>query len=258
MTRRTRRTGPLLRAVGAVVLLAGATACTSNVGADRSGGQVVGLSFATVDGDVKGYGGVGPGIFVEQLEKVSGGRLRVDVSTSYGDGAGDAESRLLRSIAVGKVDGGWPATRAFANAGIDGIRAVEAPMVLTSYAAVRDLVQGPASTILLGRLDDTGVVDLGLVVGPLRAAVHHEVAPVGAWRTGEGSLPGLPLTGAGGHRPLPRRLCRWTSALSGSTESGPAPCAAGSSTCRTTRTTASVPRRGTSPAMSSSGPRWRS
>lgn len=168
MARRTGRTGPLLRAVGAVALLGAVTACASNVGADRSGGQVVRLSFATIDGDVVGNVGVGPGTFVEQLAKVSGGKLRVDVSTSYGDGAGDAESKLLRSIAVGKLDGGWPATRAFANAGIDGLRAVEAPMTLTSYAAERDLVQGPASTIALKRLDDTGVVGLGLVVGPLR------------------------------------------------------------------------------------------
>ena len=198
------------------MLLAAVTSCTSNVGADRSGGQVVRLSFATVDGDVNGYGGVGPGIFVEQLEKVSGGRLRVDVSTTYGDGAGDAESKLLRSIALGKLDGGWPATRAFANAGIDGLRAVEAPMTLTSYAAVRDLVQGPASTIVLGRLDDTGVVDLGLVVGPLRRpfATRSPLLAPADWRWG--SLPGLPLTGAGGHRPLPRRCAGGRRLLSGS------------------------------------------
>lgn len=184
MARRTGRAGPLLRAVGAVALLGAVISCASNVGADRSGGQVVRLSFATIDGDVNGNVGVGPGTFVEQLAKVSGGRLRVDVSTSYGDGAGDAESTLLRSIAVGKLDGGWPATRAFANAGIDGLRAIEAPMTLTSYAAVRDLVQGPALTIVLERLDDTGVVGLGLVVGPLRRpfAKNAPLLEPGDWR----------------------------------------------------------------------------
>ena len=166
MTRRTGRTGPLPRAVAVICLLGAAAACTSNIAADRSGGQVVRLSFATIDGDVNSDPWVGPGTFVDQLEKVSAGRLRVDVSTSYGDG--DAESRLLRAIAAGQVDGGWPATRAFANAGIDGLRAVEAPMTVTNYAAERDLVQGPASAIALKRLDDTGVVGLGLMVGPLR------------------------------------------------------------------------------------------
>lgn len=165
----TGRAGPLLRAVSAVALLGAVAACTSNVAADRSGGQVVRLSFATIDGDVKrNEMGVGASTFVGQLAKVSGGKLRVDVSTSYGNGAGDAESRLVQAIAAGKLDGGWPATRAFANAGIDGLRAIEAPMTVTSYAAVRDLVQGPASSIALERLDDTDVVGLGLVVGPLR------------------------------------------------------------------------------------------
>ena len=41
-------------------------------------------------------------------------------------------------------------------------------MTITSYAAEKALVSGPVAGKLLGRLDGTGVVGLGLTVGPLR------------------------------------------------------------------------------------------
>ncbi len=41
-------------------------------------------------------------------------------------------------------------------------------MTITSYAAEKALVSGPVAAKLLGRLDGTGVVGLGLTVGPLR------------------------------------------------------------------------------------------
>ena len=74
----------------------------------------------------------------------------------------------MKAIASGEVDGGWPSTRAFANAGITGLEAVEAPMTLTSYAAEKTLVSGPVADKLLAQLDGTGVVGLDLAVGPLR------------------------------------------------------------------------------------------
>jgi len=39
-------------------------------------------------------------VIVDQLAKVSGGRLRVDVTRSYGDGAPDSEVRLVQAIAA--------------------------------------------------------------------------------------------------------------------------------------------------------------
>ena len=66
------------------------------------------------------------------------------------------------------LDGGWPSTRAFANAGIPVPRAIEAPMTITSYAAKRGLVSGPVVDTVVEQLDGSGVVGLGLVVGPLR------------------------------------------------------------------------------------------
>jgi TRAP-type C4-dicarboxylate transport system substrate-binding protein len=160
----TRSVGASVLAVA--VLLPG---CSTSVPADRSGADTVVLRLATIDGAVNTNGQTfGPEAFVEALEEVSGGRLRVEVTTRYGNGAPDAESRLVEAIAAGDLDGGWPSTRAFANAGIRGLEAVEAPMTLTSYDAQRALVSGPVAEELLARLDGSGIAGLGLTVGPLR------------------------------------------------------------------------------------------
>ena len=160
------------RAVIAIVILAMTAACTTTQGSDKTGGDTVVLTLATSDGQPPNSNvlyGAGPAVFVEQLGKVSGGRVKVEVKTSYGgDGAADAESKVVRAIAAGEVDGGWPSTRAFARGWVPGLEVVEAPLTITSYAAQKALVSGPVAGKLLARLEGSGMVGLGLAVGPLR------------------------------------------------------------------------------------------
>jgi TRAP-type C4-dicarboxylate transport system substrate-binding protein len=162
-----RRAG--ISVVIAIAIMALAAACQATRNVDKTGGDTAVLRLATFEGQVDANGqNYGPQAFVDNLRKVSGGRLKVELTTDYGGNAPDAESRLVRGIASGELDGGWPSTRAFADAGITGLGVVEAPMTITSYAAEKALVSGPVAGKLLGRLDGTGVVGLGLTVGPLR------------------------------------------------------------------------------------------
>jgi TRAP-type C4-dicarboxylate transport system substrate-binding protein len=157
------------RAVIAIVILAMTAACQTTQGADKTGGDTVVLTLATFEGQPNSNGqNHGPEAFVENLGKVSGGRVKVELKTDYGDGAADAESKVVRAIAAGEVDGGWPSTRAFARGWVPGLEVVEAPMTITSYAAQKALVSGPVAGKLLARLDGSGMVGLGLAVGPLR------------------------------------------------------------------------------------------
>jgi TRAP-type C4-dicarboxylate transport system substrate-binding protein len=138
------------------------------------------LRLASID-QVNGNGqSFGPQAFVDALGKVSGGRLKIEVKNDFGAGEAGAETDLVKAIAAGDLDGGWPATRAFASAGINGLQAVEAPMTIGSYDAEKALVASPAAKIVLAQLDGTGVVGLGLAVGPLRrpfAATSPLLAP---------------------------------------------------------------------------------
>jgi TRAP-type C4-dicarboxylate transport system substrate-binding protein len=157
------------RAVVAAVILAMTAACQATQGSDKTGGDTVVLTLATFEPEPNVNGqNHGPEAFVENLGKVSGGRIKVELKTEYGDGTADAESKIVRAIASGEIDGGWPATRAFARAGVPGLEVVEAPLTIASYAAEKALVSGPVAGKLLARLDGSGVAGLGLAVGPLR------------------------------------------------------------------------------------------
>ena len=57
---------------------------------------------------------------------------------------------------------------AFANAGIRGLEAIEAPMMIASFDAQRELVTSPAAELALEQLEGSGVIGLGLAVLTLR------------------------------------------------------------------------------------------
>ena len=157
-----------VRTVIALTIMALVAACQATRSTDKAGGDTAVLTLATID-EVNNNGqSYGPETFVESLGKVSGGRLKVQLKTEYGNGAAEAESNVVKAIASGELDGGWPSTRAFASGGIKGLEVVEAPMTITSYAAQKALVSGPVADKVLARLDGSGVVGLGLAVGPLR------------------------------------------------------------------------------------------
>jgi hypothetical protein len=77
-----------LAATAVVALL---TACPSVEDGNR---DTLVLQIATIDQVNDNGQSYGPQAFVDSLEEVSGGRLRVEVTTNYGDGAPEAESNL--------------------------------------------------------------------------------------------------------------------------------------------------------------------
>ncbi|WP_193315332.1 TRAP transporter substrate-binding protein [Nostocoides sp. F2B08] len=163
----TRRLAALV--VTSAVLAATGCVATEGPTPDKAGGTTRILTLASIDA-VGGNGmSYGPQEFIDGLERESGGRLTAEVDlTTFGGNEADTEMRLVEAIAEGRVDGGWPSTRAFAGAGITGLEVVEAPLTITSYSAAAELVESPTADALLTRLDGTGVVGLGLAVGPLR------------------------------------------------------------------------------------------
>lgn len=165
--------------VGVVIALAITVTACQGGDADKTGGDTVTIRLATIDRVNNNGQSYGPEAFVESLTEVSGGRFRVEVLTEFGEGDATAESALIEAIASGEVDGGWPSTRAFANAGISGLEAVEAPMTITSYEAERALVTSPVADELLSRLEGSGIVGLELAVGPLRRPFAAEAPLLG-------------------------------------------------------------------------------
>jgi TRAP-type C4-dicarboxylate transport system substrate-binding protein len=174
------RTGRRLAATTAALAMVGACADgpAADV-ADKTGGETVVLQMATIDGDIGGFSGPAPQAFLDRLAELSGDRLRVETTTSFGDGSVDGESKLVAAIASGELDGGWPATRAFAAAGIKGLEAVEAPMTISSYGAAKELVTGPVADAVIAPLHGSGVVGLGLAVAELRRPLAADAPLLG-------------------------------------------------------------------------------
>jgi TRAP-type C4-dicarboxylate transport system substrate-binding protein len=155
-------------------------ACSASAPADRAGGDTVTLKLGTIDHVNPDGQSFGVQAFVDNIPKVSDGRVKVEVVEEYGGGAPTADADLVKAIADGKLDGGWVGTRGFGAADIHGLEAFEAPMVITSYAAQKALVSSDVATQALASLDNSGVVGLALTVGALRhpfAAKSALVAP---------------------------------------------------------------------------------
>ena len=176
-----RRSAGAVAAVIVSLFGGGLVACSAPAApADRTGGDTVVLHLATSDGEgVDPATYQGPMEFVDAVEEVSEGRLKVDLSWNFASGAADAESQLVEAIASGAVDGGWPATRAFARTGVEGLEAVEAPMLLTSESAVEELTSGDVAGDVLAQLDGTGMIGVGLMAAPLRRPVSGKEPIVG-------------------------------------------------------------------------------
>jgi TRAP-type C4-dicarboxylate transport system substrate-binding protein len=151
---------------------------------DKAGGagEPVVLRMANAYGDLQ----TAPVIehFVSQVKARSGGNLRVQVTSRWGDYADDAEQQVVRAVAAGKVDLGWAGARVFDTMGVTSFQALQAPMLIDSYALEHAVVASDLPGQMLQGLDKVGVRGLGVLADGLRkpVAVRHPVLGVGDWR----------------------------------------------------------------------------
>jgi TRAP-type transport system periplasmic protein len=156
---------------GRVVLVAGVTlalvtGCTSG-GSNKAGGQrepkSVVLSFANFTTDPLELAG-----FVDEVARLSGGAIQIEVQSSWRRGQVAYENGLIRDVREGKVDLGWAGSRAWDSLGVNGFRALNAPFLVDSYALEERVVRSPLVKPMLGELGRLGLVGLGVVSGPMR------------------------------------------------------------------------------------------
>lgn len=116
---------------------------------------------------------------VTTLEQASNGLVGAQLDESYSDGSPDSEARLVRDLASGQVQVAVMGSRAYVGAGVGNLDVLEAPFLITSYAAQKEVVRSDAAQALLQRLDGTGIKALALVPGPLRHPVSSGTALLG-------------------------------------------------------------------------------
>ncbi len=156
---------------GRVVLVAGmtlalVTGCTSG-GSNKAGGQrepkPLVLTFANGTTDPLELDA-----FVDEVARLSGGAIRVEVKSNWRRGQVAYENGLIRDVREGKADLGWAGSRAWDSVGVNGFRALNAPFLVDSYALEERVVRSPLVKPMLRELGRLGLVGLGVLPGAMR------------------------------------------------------------------------------------------
>jgi TRAP-type C4-dicarboxylate transport system substrate-binding protein len=151
---------------------------------DKAGGagEPVVLQMANAYGDLNDLPAVRD--FVAQVKQRSGGNVRIQLVSPWGDYATDAEQQVVRAVAAGKADLGWAGARVFDTMGVTDFQALQAPMLIDSYALERAVLASDIPAQMMEGLDKVGVRGLGVLADGLRQpiAVKHPMLGVADWR----------------------------------------------------------------------------
>jgi TRAP-type transport system periplasmic protein len=109
--------------------------------------------------------------FVDQVERLSGGSLQIDVSHEWGGFAADAEQQVVRDVAAGEIDLAWVGTRVFDTLGVNSLRALTAPMLIDSYPLQRAVIASDIPDEMLADLDDVDVTGIAVLADGLRKPI---------------------------------------------------------------------------------------
>jgi TRAP-type C4-dicarboxylate transport system substrate-binding protein len=175
MTHRRR-----LAALCAVAGLALGTAGCSADGAsrDKAGGpgEPVVLKMGTVNGDLKFIPQAG--YFVDRVKELSEGNLQIEVVYEVGNAERDAEQQVVRGVADDTYDLGVVTTQVFDTLGVTSFQALNAPMLLDSYALQAAVLESGITDTMMQSLSDIGVTGVATLAGTLRKPVSVEKALV--------------------------------------------------------------------------------
>ena len=163
------RVQALVVLASAAVLLAG---CSSGA-ANKAGGShtprvlTVGDSNSSDQADTAAIQH-----FAAQVDKLSHGSLRIRIVYGAGGFATPrGEERVIRAVQAGRFDLGWVGARAWDEFGVNGLRALQAPFLITSTHLLDRVATSPLAAEMLDSLSSQGVLGLALVPDFLRHPV---------------------------------------------------------------------------------------
>ena len=163
------RLAALILAATAAVTVAGCS-LGGDSGADKAGGgKPVVLRLANTNGQLDFTPAVVD--FVDRVEELSGGDLRIEPVNDWGDLASDAEQQVVKDVAAGEVDLGWVGTRVFDTLDFKRFQALTAPMLVDSYALESAVIESGITEQMMRGLDVLGVTGLGVLPDGLRKPI---------------------------------------------------------------------------------------
>ena len=106
--------------------------------------------------------------FIKRVDVLTGGGVRVEVRNNWRSGEIDYETGLIADVKEGQADLGVAGSRAFDSAGVLSLRALHAPLLITSYAAEEKVLESPIVSEMLSGLPAAGLTGIGILPGDLR------------------------------------------------------------------------------------------
>jgi TRAP-type C4-dicarboxylate transport system substrate-binding protein len=171
MNRTTNRTRLATLILAATAALAVAACSGGDAGEDKAGGSgaPVVLRLANTNGQLDFTPAVVD--FVDRVEELSGGDLRIEAVDEWGDFASDAEQQVVKDVSGGEIDLGWVGTRVFDTLDVKSFQALTAPMLVDSYALENAVIESGITGQMMQELDDLGVAGLGVLPDGLRKPI---------------------------------------------------------------------------------------
>jgi TRAP-type C4-dicarboxylate transport system substrate-binding protein len=158
----------MVTSLACLALVAG---CQSSDQVTKAGGQAAPITLRIGTDD-------GPGRpaadqieqFAREVAARSGGRLRIEpVWQAAGDaGQDDWDQKVARMVVSGDLDLGNIPTRAWDTEGVTTLRALNAPMLVTDDALVKQVISGDLAPQLMAGLDSVGITGLALLPEGMR------------------------------------------------------------------------------------------
>jgi TRAP-type transport system periplasmic protein len=169
-------------------LIAGALIAALAVGAcdsgdtQRAGGEPAGTTTTKVLRLANANGSTGElQLFINQVEKASNGRLRIEPVNRWRKGETRYETGLIQDVKAGKADLGWVGSRVLAAVGVKSFEPLHAPFLIDSLEVENQVLEGDADERMLADLERIGLAGVAVLPGPLQyLQLDREVdGPVG-------------------------------------------------------------------------------
>jgi TRAP-type transport system periplasmic protein len=166
-TMKTRGRRTLIGALAAAAVVA--AACGAGTSGDKAGGagEPVILRMADTGSSLGSNLSYVPAVeaFVQRVSELSDGHLRIDMADTSGNSAPDAEQQVVRDVAAGKADLTYVGARAFDTLNVTTFQALQAPMLIDSYALQDAVIKSAIPSQMLDGLKTLGVSGLGMLGG---------------------------------------------------------------------------------------------
>ena len=107
-------------------------------------------------------------LFIDQVEKVSNGRLRIEPVNDWRKGETRYETGLIEDVKAGNADLGWVGSRALAGVGVRSFEPLHAPFLVDSYQLQDQALEGNAAERMLADLERIGLAGVAVLPGPLQ------------------------------------------------------------------------------------------